>query len=320
MVYTNSQGSCVDHMVRRFRIVLINRPKSVGVGIIVLLTMLFYTATNTPVVPSSTSTRIDVSVPSIPKPPIANKGLARSNGGGNIYDDRFDAVTRDERYKSVGMKGATLWFTGFSGSGKSTIGKELEKVLIKEYRKHAYRLDGDNLRFGLNNDLGFSKEDRNENVRRVGEVAKLFAASGVIVVASLISPYRASRDQVRKIHEEVGLQFIEVFVDVPIDAAAKRDPKGLYKKAKEGKLKGFTGIDAPYEAPLNPEIRLPSHQMTLEEEVRVLVQFLASRGILTATENTPTWYPALIPPDGGMHWEPPSFSVYTEAQAMLFPQ
>eukprot|EP00466_Bigelowiella_natans_P003779 jgi/Bigna1/36346/e_gw1.14.169.1 len=236
-------------------------------------------------------------------------------------DQKFGAkgLQKKERYQSIGMKGCTLWFTGYSGSGKSTIGKKLEEVLVRDFRKHTYRLDGDNLRFGINSDLGFSKEDRAENVRRVGEVAKLFAESGIIVVASLISPYRADRDRVRKIHEDAQLDFMEVFVDVPIESAEQRDPKGLYKKARKGLIKGFTGLDAPYEAPLNADIRLPSHQMTIDEGVRAIISVLQARGILTATDNTPSWYPALLPPDGGMQWEPPAYSTYSAAAAAKFP-
>jgi len=317
MVYTNSQGSCVDHLVRRFRITLINRPKAVALGGIFLLGMLLFTAS------SSTTT----SIPSTPAPQsrvdignVASVGKPKSNF---IYNDgKFGSkgLQKKDRYQAIGMKGVTLWFTGFSGSGKSTVGKKLEEVLVRDYGKHTYRLDGDNLRFGINSDLGFAPKDRTENVRRVGEVAKLFAESGVIVVASLISPYRADRDRVRKIHEDAQLEFMEVFVDVPIEAAEARDPKGLYKKARSGAIKGFTGLDAPYEAPRNPEIRLKSHEMSIDEEVRVIIKTLQARGILTATENTPEWYPALLPPDGGMDWEAPSYSSYSAAAAAKFPQ
>mmetsp|Transcript_1130 Transcript_1130/g.1570 ORF Transcript_1130/g.1570 Transcript_1130/m.1570 type:complete len:985 (-) Transcript_1130:332-3286(-) len=321
MVYTaNSQGTCIDHLVRRFRITLINRPKAVVLGGLVLLGMLFFTA-RSPNVPS-------VTVPGaaatslIQKPGVVSTQAGKTTKSDNIFVDTtvgHEGLQKKERYQSIGQKGATLWFTGFSGSGKSTIGKKLEEVLVRDYRKHVYRLDGDNLRFGINSDLGFSKEDRTENVRRVGEISKLFAESGVIVVASLISPYRADRDKVRKIHEESKNEFLEVFVDVPIESAEARDPKGLYKKARSGQIKGFTGLDAPYEAPRNPEIRLPSHQMTLDEEVRAIILELQRRGILTASENTPAWYPALLPPDGGMHWEPPSYSTYSAAAAAKFP-
>eukprot|EP00469_Lotharella_globosa_P002160 CAMPEP_0167796376 /NCGR_PEP_ID=MMETSP0111_2-20121227/15002_1 /TAXON_ID=91324 /ORGANISM="Lotharella globosa, Strain CCCM811" /LENGTH=958 /DNA_ID=CAMNT_0007690239 /DNA_START=302 /DNA_END=3175 /DNA_ORIENTATION=+ len=225
-----------------------------------------------------------------------------------------------KRYHSIGQKGATLWMTGFSGSGKSTIGKRLEEVLIADYRKHTYRLDGDNLRNGLNSGLTMTPGDRKENVRRVGEVSALFAEAGVITVASLISPYRADRDRVRDLHVKKGLPFFEVFVDVPIDEAKSRDPKGVYAKWKSGEIKGLTGLDAPYEKPNNPEIVLRSDKMSLDEEVREIIKALAQAGVLTATENTPKWYPTLIPPDGGMAWEAPKMSTYSIAAANDFPK
>merc|ERR1719337_257648 len=143
--------------------------------------------------------------------------------------------------------------TGLSGSGKSTISVALERVLVQHQPRSyfVYRLDGDNLRFGLNRDLGFSPEDRKENVRRVAEVSKLFAEAGAIVIAGLISPYAADRDFAREIHKNASLPFMEVFIDAPLATVEARDPKGLYKKVREGKIKGFTGIDAPYEKPLS---------------------------------------------------------------------
>jgi bifunctional enzyme CysN/CysC len=151
--------------------------------------------------------------------------------------------------------GATLWFTGLSGSGKSTVAVEVERQLVASGRP-AYLLDGDNLRHGLNGDLGFSPDDRTENVRRVGEVARLFADAGVIALVPVISPYRADRARVVEIHEMAGLPFGEVFVDTPIEICEQRDPKGLYKLARAGEITGFTGIDAPYEAPEHPALRL----------------------------------------------------------------
>jgi bifunctional enzyme CysN/CysC len=151
--------------------------------------------------------------------------------------------------------GATVWLTGLSGSGKSTVAHELERLLVHAGRM-AYVLDGDNLRHGLNGDLGFSAEDRAENVRRVGHVARLMADSGVVALVPLISPYRADRDLVRAMHDEAGLPFLEVFVDTPIEECERRDPKGLYAKARAGEIKGFTGIDDPYEAPVEPELVL----------------------------------------------------------------
>lgn len=188
-------------------------------------------------------------------------------------------VTREHRQRLLGQKGATIWFTGLSGSGKSTIAVALEGVLL-ERGKLAYRLDGDNVRLGINKNLGFSAEDRAENIRRIGEIAKLFVDTGVIVLSSFVSPYRADRELVRELHQKAGMDFIEVFVDVPLAEAEKRDPKGLYKKARAGEIKNFTGIDDPYEAPLKPELVLKSHEMSLEAEVEVLLGLLEQRGIL----------------------------------------
>ncbi|MGW4715755.1 adenylyl-sulfate kinase [Nocardia sp. NPDC004260] len=165
------------------------------------------------------------------------------------------AVERDER----ATRGLTVWLTGLSGSGKSTVAVELERRLVAAGRP-AFLLDGDNLRHGLNSDLGFSAADREENVRRVGEVAKLFADAGVVAVVSLISPYRADRDRARAAHEAAGIPFLEVFVDTPLSVCEARDPKGMYAKARAGEIHGFTGIDAPYEAPTEAEIVLrPDH-------------------------------------------------------------
>ena len=152
-------------------------------------------------------------------------------------------------------RGATVWLTGLSGSGKSTVAVECQRLLLGEGRP-AYVLDGDNLRHGLNADLGFSEADRDENVRRVGEVARLFADAGVVALVPLISPYRRGRDHARAIHAAAGLPFVEVFVDTPIEECERRDPKGLYAKARAGEITGFTGIDDPYEPPLAPELVL----------------------------------------------------------------
>lgn len=153
------------------------------------------------------------------------------------------------------FRGATVWLTGLSGSGKSTVAVELERLLVGAGRP-AYRLDGDNLRHGLNADLGFGEADRHENVRRAGEVARLLADAGVVAIVPLISPYRDGRAQARAIHDEAGLPFLEVFVDTPIEVCEQRDPKGLYAKARAGEITGFTGIDAPYERPPSPDLRL----------------------------------------------------------------
>ncbi|MCH9826719.1 MAG: adenylyl-sulfate kinase [Gammaproteobacteria bacterium] len=188
-------------------------------------------------------------------------------------------VTRADRNKLLGQKGATIWFTGLSGSGKSTVAVALEKALHAQGRL-VYRLDGDNVRLGINKNLGFSAEDRAENIRRIGEIAKLFVDAGVIVLSSFVSPYRADRDTVRELHVAGEMDFIEAYVDVPLAEAEKRDPKGLYKKARAGQIKNFTGIDDPYEAPTAPEIVLPSHEMSLEDEVEAMLSLLKDRGIL----------------------------------------
>ena len=188
-------------------------------------------------------------------------------------------VTREERYGTLGQRGATIWFTGLSGSGKSTIAVAVEKALLRK-GKVSYRLDGDNVRLGINKNLGFSEEDRHENIRRIGEVAKLFCDAGTIALSSFISPYQVDRDRVRDLHEAAGLPFIEVFVDCSLAVAESRDPKGLYKKARAGEIKGFTGIDDPYEAPQRPEIHLHTDQMSIEQEVRIVIDHLQKEGYL----------------------------------------
>ena len=164
-------------------------------------------------------------------------------------------IAREERWAAGRLGGVTVWFTGLSGSGKSTISNEVARVLAADGRA-AYLLDGDNLRFGLNGDLGFDRASREENVRRVGEVARLMADAGLATLVPVISPYREGRDRVREIHEAAGLPFVEVFVDTPIEECEQRDPKGLYAKARAGELKNFTGIDDPYEAPTDPDLRI----------------------------------------------------------------
>lgn len=190
-------------------------------------------------------------------------------------------VTRTDREKLLGQKGATLWFTGLSGSGKSTVAVALEQALTAQ-GKLCYRLDGDNIRLGINKNLGFSAEDRTENIRRIGEISKLFVDTGIITLSSFVSPYRADRDLVRELHEQAGMDFIEVYVDVPLEVAESRDPKGLYKKARAGEIPNFTGISDPYEEPLNAEVVLNSHEMSLEEEVNTLLKLLEDRGLLSA--------------------------------------
>jgi len=189
-------------------------------------------------------------------------------------------VSSADRRSLLGQRGATLWFTGLSGSGKSTIAVALESALMAQ-SKLSYRLDGDNIRLGINKNLGFSAADRAENIRRIGEIAKLFNEAGVITLASFISPYRADRDQVRRIHQEMGLAFVEIFVDCDLASAEKRDPKGLYKKARAGEIKNFTGIDDPYEAPVNAEIHLVSDRMSLNDEVNYITQYLQNLNVLS---------------------------------------
>lgn len=164
-------------------------------------------------------------------------------------------ISRQDRWRSLGVLGGTVWFTGLSGSGKSTLAAAVEQRLVNDGRI-AYRLDGDNLRSGLNADLDFTKAGREENVRRVAEVAHLFADAGVIALVALISPYRAAREQARNIHESEGIAFVEVHMATPIDVCAERDPKGLYAKATSGGINSFTGLDDPYEPPMSPELEL----------------------------------------------------------------
>lgn len=181
------------------------------------------------------------------------------------------------RQRVTGGPGATVWLTGLSGSGKSTIAAKLEETLIGTGRA-AYRLDGDNVRLGLNGDLGFSAADRAENVRRVGEVARLFADSGVVAIVPVISPYRADRDRVRAIHADAELAFFEIFVDTPIEVCEARDPKGLYAKARAGEIKGFTGIDDPYQAPLKPDLVIDTTQTFVDEAVAEVLRLLPGSG------------------------------------------
>jgi adenylylsulfate kinase len=188
-------------------------------------------------------------------------------------------ISREDRFNILSQRGATIWFTGLSGSGKSTIAVALERALYN-IGKLSYRLDGDNVRLGINKNLGFSEEDRKENIRRIGEVAKLFGDAGVLSLSSFISPYKDDRDEVRALHEATGLEFIEVFVDCSLSVAEERDPKGLYKKARAGEIKNFTGIDDPYEAPVNPEIHLHTDEMTLEEEVQIILDHLMSNNFI----------------------------------------
>ena len=189
-------------------------------------------------------------------------------------------ITRADRERVHGHRGATLWFTGLSGSGKSTLARAVEEALF-ERGCQVYVLDGDNVRHGLNRDLGFSPDDRSENIRRIGEVAKLFTNFGALVLTAFISPYREDRDAVRDLMPEGD--FIEVHVDCALDVCEERDPKGLYKKARRGEIPEFTGISAPYEAPESPELTVRTDRSSLEESVAEVVQHLESNGYLDAT-------------------------------------
>jgi adenylylsulfate kinase len=186
-------------------------------------------------------------------------------------------LTPQERQEKLGQKGAVIWFTGLSASGKSTVAREVELALV-ENKINAYVLDGDNIRHGLNANLGFSPDDRKENIRRIGEVAKLFCESNVVSMTAFISPYRADRDLARKL-VPAG-QFFEIFCDASVEECEKRDPKGLYKKARAGEIPEFTGISAPYEAPEKPELVLKTAQESLEESTRRVLNLLQDKGII----------------------------------------
>ncbi|RIM84853.1 adenylyl-sulfate kinase [Staphylococcus xylosus] len=180
-------------------------------------------------------------------------------------------VTKEERQQRKNHKSAVIWFTGLSGSGKSTISVALEKALYDQ-QVHTYRLDGDNVRHGLNKNLGFSPEDRTENIRRIGEVSKLMVDAGLVTVTAFISPYQADRDVVRELLAED--EFIEVYTSCSLDECESRDPKGLYQKARRGEIQGFTGINAPYEEPKNPEIVIDTEQYSVEDAVTQIIEYL----------------------------------------------
>ncbi|CEG44432.1 sulfate adenylyltransferase [Plasmopara halstedii] len=227
----------------------------------------------------------------------ADQRLQKLDMQRNVYYDS-SLLSRPQRYAALGQKGATFWFTGLSGSGKSTVGRALEKKLLQR-RLHTYRLDGDNVRIGLNRDLGFSEIDRAESVRRVGEMAALFSEAGVITLVALVSPFRAHRNEVRELHKRMDIPFYEVFVDVPVSVAADRDVKGLYKRAMNGEIKDFTGISSPYEEPLNPEIHLHTSSQTLEDEVELILNKMETEGLLTGFESISKGYPGVAVVDGG---------------------
>ncbi|MCK4557027.1 MAG: adenylyl-sulfate kinase [Candidatus Aminicenantes bacterium] len=187
------------------------------------------------------------------------------------------ALSKPDREKLLKQKGVVIWFTGLPSSGKSTIAHVVEEELYR--RGHlCYVLDGDNIRHGLNKNLGFSPEDREENIRRIGEVAKLFARAGVITMTAFISPYRGDRDKARQLLE--SSEFIEVFVKVPLDVAEQRDPKGLYKKARAGEIQEFTGISAPYEEPLKPELMIDTSLHDLDESKKIVIRYLEEQKIV----------------------------------------
>jgi adenylylsulfate kinase len=195
----------------------------------------------------------------------------------NIYWHAGD-IKKADRERLAGHRGVCLWYTGLSGSGKSTIALEVEERLY-ERGMRTYVLDGDNIRHGLNNDLGFSPEDRNENIRRIGEVAKLFVDAGTIVMTAFISPYRQDRDRVRAILQPG--EFVEIYVEADLDTCEERDPKGLYKKARAGEIKEFTGISAPYEEPDNPELVINTSQETdISKNAQKVIDFLEAKGYL----------------------------------------
>jgi len=188
------------------------------------------------------------------------------------------SVTKEEREHQKNHKSAVLWFTGLSGSGKSTLSVALERALYN-LGIHTCRLDGDNVRNGLNKNLGFDPDDRKENIRRIGEVSKLMVDAGLLTLTAFISPYQEDRNQVRAILEEN--EFIEIYVKCSLDTCEKRDPKGLYKKARAGEIKSFTGIDAPYEKPVSPEITVDTENYSLEKTVQVIIQYLRDKKYLT---------------------------------------
>ena len=189
------------------------------------------------------------------------------------HQSEIDQAAREELLQ---QKGCVIWFTGLSGSGKSTVANQVAAHLHQSGRI-TYVLDGDNIRHGLNKNLGFSPEDRQENIRRIGEVAKLFADAGLITTTAFISPYRQDRDTVRGIMSPD--RFIEVFVDCPLEVCESRDPKGLYKKARAGELKGFTGIDAPYEAPQSPELVVDTNQLDVTGCTEQVITYLTEHGL-----------------------------------------
>jgi bifunctional enzyme CysN/CysC len=193
-------------------------------------------------------------------------------------------MSREQRWAALGLRGATAWLTGLPASGKSTIAVELERLLVTSGRP-AYRLDGDNLRHGLNSDLGFGASDRRENVRRAAEVALLLADAGVVAIVPLISPYREGREQARRLHATAGIPFVEAWVSTPAEVCEQRDPKGLYAAARSGRIRGFTGVDDPYEPPLEPEVELDTRQASPAE---LAGRVLLALGLAEASPRPPS--------------------------------
>jgi len=188
-------------------------------------------------------------------------------------------LSREARWASTGMSGATVWLTGLPAAGKSTVAVALERRLVEAGRP-AYRLDGDNLRHGINGDLGFDTASRDENVRRTGELARLMADAGLIAIVAIVSPYAAARDAARAAHERDGLAFLEVWVNTPLAICEDRDPKGLYAKARRGDLHGMTGVDDPYEQPVSPDVELHSRDEGVQTEVQRLLDALRARAVI----------------------------------------
>ncbi len=188
-------------------------------------------------------------------------------------------VSRESRIKIKGHRPYLLWLTGLSGSGKSTLANGVEDLLNKRMI-HTYLLDGDNLRYGLNNDLGFSPKDRKENIRRISEIAKLFVDAGLVIITSFISPFKEDREFARSLFNEG--EFVEVFIDAPLNVCEERDPKGFYKKARRGEIEEFTGISSPYDAPCDPEIHIKTDQYSIEESSQQIIDYLKAKGYLNA--------------------------------------
>ncbi len=265
-------------------------------GLLVLLAIIYVLARSEAVdMPSSKCPAFDIGDYRREKLASATPNIIECTEANEGGSQKACYLPRKTRYEAVRQKGGTLWMTGLSGSGKSTIAKALEKQLVLLRGKHVYRLDGDNIRTGLNRDLGFSADDRAESVRRVGEMSCLFSDSGIITIVSLVSPYRNDRDSVRERHVQQGIPFYEIFMDVSLDVVKARDPKGLYKQVEEGTIKDFTGVDAPYEPPPSAEIVLSNNDMTVDECVQVILKLLREEGLLNGAPNDPTGLPL---PDG----------------------